>query len=197
MWNVLLLDDVHCRTSADHPNDGGAGEHDTSSENVPVFLLPPNPRDSDRSQIGQKLTRALGQELNRRPAFRWVPLDSVGLIHDVAADLYASSCPPDEIIGCAYVLGDRGGAKYAVATHIELVESGTQIEVHLINVEDAEAAFSFQIVWLKTMRLRTQKGWPSYFFVGNGSNRSKERHSRRSRYRFGRRSRPSIQNAGG
>lgn len=115
-------------------------------ENVPVFLLPPNPRDSDRRQIGQTLTRALGQELNRRPAFRWVPLDSVGLIHDVAADLYASSCPPDEIIGCAYVLGDRGGAKYAVATHIELVESGTQIEVHLINVEDAEAAFSFQIV---------------------------------------------------
>ena len=33
-----------------------------------------------------------------------------------------------------------------MATHIEVVESGNQIQIHLINVEDAEAAFSFQIV---------------------------------------------------
>jgi hypothetical protein len=110
-----------------------------------VFILPPNPRDSELSEIGRSLDAALVRQLKRRRDLSWIPMDAVGMIHDVPAALYASSCPMDEIIGCAYVLGDRGGADYAVASHLVRVDGGHQVQVHLIDVAEAEAAFSFQL----------------------------------------------------
>ena len=120
--------------------------YDTESNPSVVFILPPHPNDPERSDLGIALVDSLESQIAIWDTLRVVPLDAIGMIQDISATLYARSCPEDEVLACSYVLGVRGGAHYAVATQLELLEHGVQISVHLIDVYEAESAVAFQLV---------------------------------------------------
>jgi hypothetical protein len=110
-----------------------------------VFVSPFQARDSESRSLALQLTTALNEELGRHNEVRAIPIEKVGMVHDTQAELYASSCPPNEFVGCAFVLGDTANANFAIAGVVAAEGEGSRVEVHIIDVSRSEDVLSFQV----------------------------------------------------
>jgi hypothetical protein len=74
-----------------------------------------------------------------------VPLADIPAFEDYSAEVYLTSCPTGREAGCAYVVGSRGGAEWAVAG---IVTSGggqsVVVETTLVDVRDSRTVVRFQ-----------------------------------------------------
>ena len=110
-----------------------------------VFVSPFQAKDSASAPLAHQLSDALLTELDRHSEVRSIPLSKVGKVHDTSAELYSSSCPPGEYVGCAYVLAETANAELAVAGLVEGQGQGSRVEVHIIDVSRSEDVLSFQV----------------------------------------------------
>lgn len=99
--------------------------------------------DGGVDRAAAELGAAVERELGRRKGLELVPLDRVPAVGDVAAVDYASSCPPGEAVGCAFVLGEAGKVSLAVAALVRSGAEGATVEVHIIDVQKGVDVLSF------------------------------------------------------
>lgn len=75
-----------------------------------------------------------------------VPLDQVEPFEDYSAEIYLDSCPRDRGPGCAYVIGDRAGADWAVSGLLVARDAdAVVIETSVLDVRGARAVVRFQV----------------------------------------------------
>lgn len=87
----------------------------------------------------------LYSELEQHPELDAVTSNEAPDFGDYSATTYLLSCPPGEYLGCAYVVGDRVDAQYAVAGTVEALPDGTLVHVTIIDVWGSREAVSFDI----------------------------------------------------
>lgn len=91
--------------------------------------------------IEARLVRALGER------HLVVPLDDVPPFEDYSAEVYLRSCAREHLAGCAYVIGARGGADWAVDGFVEFVP-GTSIalvQTTIVDVARVREVVTFQV----------------------------------------------------
>ena len=74
-----------------------------------------------------------------------VTIDALPPVSDMAASLYASTCPPAQAIGCAFVLGRAGDVDLVVSGAVEELREGIRAEVHILDIDRSEDVLAFQI----------------------------------------------------
>jgi hypothetical protein len=92
------------------------------SHAVPVFIAPFEALDKDAEALAERLPAILGAELAGDPSLE--VLDPVDFpdVGDITAELYLEVCPPGQMEGCAYVVGEAGGASYALLGTVRTLE---------------------------------------------------------------------------
>ena len=114
------------------------------AEATDVFVAPFLAQDADAEAAAATALAAIARELGRMEGIQVLRREDVGDIHDLSSDVYFSSCPATELVGCAYVLGEAGGAAFAVAGTVEGLGQGARVEIHIIDVGAARESLSFQ-----------------------------------------------------
>jgi hypothetical protein len=81
---------------------------------VPVFIAPFDALDHGADELAHRMPAILSAELAPDPDMRVIDLASVPDIGDTSAVRYMDTCPPGQIEGCSYVVGEAAGAAYAL-----------------------------------------------------------------------------------
>jgi hypothetical protein len=110
-----------------------------------VLVAPFEPANDAASGLVAMMPDFLGQQLAASGSLRVLSLSEIGSIHDTPAEVYASSCTPGEFVGCAFVLAEAGGARFAVTGTIEAFERGSRIDVRVVDVDSASEAVGFVV----------------------------------------------------
>jgi len=107
---------------------------------VSVFRSP----DQDLVERARRIERGLVTALQERHLV--VPLDRVPGFEDYDAETYLLACPPDRWDGCAYVIGDRGSADWAVSGVVtRQVETGLMVQTTIIDVKASRSVVQFAV----------------------------------------------------
>lgn len=115
-------------------------------ELLPVVLIssfqPENPAQSGLAGVLEGL---VADSLRDDPDLRAIRIEDTPPFEEYDARIYMDGCPPGEIVGCSFVVAERGGAGWAVAGKVA-EEGGTrQVEVSVLDVADARVVVSFQV----------------------------------------------------
>jgi len=116
-----------------------------AEESSRVFVGPFSAQGSSAEVLTAALPEILEEQLRQNEALDVILLSSVGPIHDTPADVYAASCPESEFVGCAYVLAEAATADFALTGTVQSLESGSRVQVHIVDVAAAREALSFQV----------------------------------------------------
>ena len=111
-----------------------------------VFVAPFQPRNAAAAGLAGMMSSFLEAELMRLPDLNIIPLDDVPAVHDMSATLYLDSCPPGKQVGCAFVVGQGGGADYALTGTVQSDAEGSRVEISIIDVRSSREAMSFVAV---------------------------------------------------
>jgi hypothetical protein len=87
------------------------------------------------------LERRLGSE------FIVLARDEVPAFEDYSAEVYLSSCPPDQFFGCAFVIGERASAQWVITGELTDGLDGPQVDLSFVDVADSRLVFSFSAEW--------------------------------------------------
>ncbi len=108
-----------------------------------VFVAPFQARSGPAASLAAMLPTFLVSELDAAPDLRALGIDGLGFVGDTPAPIYAASCPPDQFVGCAYVMAEAAGADYALAGSVTTTEAGASVELHVVDVREAEERVAF------------------------------------------------------
>jgi len=107
---------------------------------VSVFRTP----DEALSERARAIERGLVDKLQERHLV--VPLERVAGFDDYSAETYLLACPQDRWDGCAYVIGDRGRADWAVSGVVTReVETGLMVQTSIIDVKGSRTVVQFAV----------------------------------------------------
>lgn len=109
-----------------------------------VFVAPFQARTRDAVSISSLIPAFLEQHLSAFPELEPVGVDDVGPVYDTSADLYLSSCPPGDEVGCAFVVAEVAHAAYALTGTVDSVGDASRVEVVIIDVLDSREVIRFQ-----------------------------------------------------
>ena len=109
-----------------------------------VFVAPFQAVNREATALAALLPAFLAQELDRHPDLAVTPLERVGPVADMPPDVYLQSCPPGEVVGCAFVVAEVAKADFALAGTVESLQAGTRVQVHIIDVTTAREVVSFR-----------------------------------------------------
>jgi hypothetical protein len=113
---------------------------------TPVLVSEFQPVTSDAAGFAALLRLFLNDELDRRPELRSIPVEDVPSFGEHSALVYLESCPPGDQIGCAWVVGKRVDAAYALTGEVEARYDGsTRVSVTVIDVAGAREVLSFDV----------------------------------------------------
>ena len=110
--------------------------------------------EQDAERVRQLLMKRVEE------AFVSVPLEDVPPFEHYDAVIYLRSCPKTELVGCAYVIGARGGAEWVITGQVKrqrdegeliLDDEETEstetaplaIEIHIIDIKESRVALAF------------------------------------------------------
>lgn len=109
----------------------------------PVFVSRFEALDADSRDDAERLRVALEKRLDSE--FLLVRRGEVPAYEDYTAEVYLDSCPPGQIVGCAYVIGSRAQAEWSVTGTVTTADDGLDVSVTYVDVADGRIAFSFRM----------------------------------------------------
>ncbi len=93
-----------------------------TSHAVPVFIAPFEALDRDAEELAGRLPAILRAELATDPELEVLDPAAFPDVGDTSAELYLEVCPPGQMEGCAYVVGEAAGASYALLGTVRTLE---------------------------------------------------------------------------
>ena len=126
---------------------------------VPVLLSAFSPEQVEATALALRMPDILKAELGVDERFALIGLEQVRNVGELSATMYMDSCPPGQLVGCSYVVGEAAQAAYAitgtvsVADEVEAAEEGeeepeTELHVKLIflNIEEYREVLEVPLV---------------------------------------------------
>jgi len=105
-----------------------------------VYVAPFNAADSVAEEMAEKIPGLILEHLESDSSIEGVGISGLGPIHDTPPELYITSCPPDEFIGCTHVMADSSNIPFAVVGNVVSLEVGVRVDVTIIEVTTAREA---------------------------------------------------------
>jgi hypothetical protein len=111
------------------------------ARSTPVYVAPFKPLDPAAEDIAEKIPALLVEHLKKEVS----QIDGYGLsemeaVHDMPADIYVQTCPAEEYVGCAFVIGEASDMTYSVVGTVTPLETGAAVKVHIIEISSAREA---------------------------------------------------------
>lgn len=100
-------------------------------------------RNDAATAIASLLEGYLAQELDDVDRVEVRRIDDMPDFNEGSSRLYLESCPPGEIAGCTYVVGQRGGVDWAVTGTVKSVAAGSKVTVEILDVGSGTVVTSF------------------------------------------------------
>ena len=100
-------------------------------------------RNSAATAIASLLEGYLAQELDQLEGVKMRRIDDMPNFAEGSARLYLDSCPPGEIAGCTYIVGQRGEADWAVTGTVKTLSTGSKVHVDILDVSSGIVVTSF------------------------------------------------------
>lgn len=115
-------------------------------ELLPVVLVSSFQPDTP-AQLGFAgvLESLVADALSGDPDLRAIRIEDTPPFEEYDARIYLDGCPPGDIVGCSFVIAERGGAAWAVAGKVAEADAGRVVEVSILDVVDARVVVSFQV----------------------------------------------------
>jgi len=113
----------------------------------PVFVSVFRTEDPRDEPIARAIERRVAARLGERHLV--VPVGEVEGFEDYSAEVYLRSCPRDRLSGCAYVIGTRAMAEWAVDGFVEPLPDApgrALVETSITDIRRARTVVTFQIV---------------------------------------------------
>lgn len=114
------------------------------AEQAGVYVAPFQVESAAGARVADQVPTLLLEALDAHPELRPIRVDEVGAVHDMDARTYATSCPPRQGVGCAFVVGETAGAALAVAGSVMADGDGIRVDVHVIDVAASVDVIAFQ-----------------------------------------------------
>lgn len=108
-----------------------------------VFVSEFQAVNDEGAALAALLSGYLTSQLRQHQEMVAIPVSAAPDFGEHSALVYLLSCPPGEYLGCAYVVGDRVEARYAVAGTVEAQADGSLVHVTIIDVWESREALSF------------------------------------------------------
>jgi hypothetical protein len=108
-----------------------------------VFVSEFQAANEEGASLAALLSGYLNSQLRQHEEMVAIPVSAAPSFGEHSALVYLLSCPPGEYLGCAYVVGDRVDARYAVAGTVEAKADGSNVHVTIIDVWESREALSF------------------------------------------------------
>jgi len=110
-----------------------------------VFVSPFVAKNQEAAGLAGIMPSFLESELDQHPDLRVIRIDEVPPVHNMDAYDYLESCPPGQIVGCAFVVAENGGADFALAGTVRALPTGTRAEIVIIDVAASREVLGFQV----------------------------------------------------
>ncbi len=101
-------------------------------------------RNSESVGLASLVENFLAQELDKHPGIDVLRVEDTPAFQDYAARTYMEGCPPGEIVGCTYVIAERGKAELAVTGTVQALVGGTKVTIEILDIAGARSLISFQ-----------------------------------------------------
>jgi len=89
---------------------------------IPVLIAPFEAADHDADDLAARMPGILRAELEVDPDLSVLDPAQIQDIGDTPAGMYLEVCPPGQLEGCSYVVGEAGGAAYALLGSVRTLE---------------------------------------------------------------------------
>lgn len=111
------------------------------ARSTPVYVAPFTPLDPAAEEIAEKIPALLVKHLKAEVSqIEGYGLDEMDSVHDMPADIYVQTCPEEEYVGCAFVIGEASDMTYSVVGTVTPLETGAAVKVHIIEISSAREA---------------------------------------------------------
>jgi hypothetical protein len=110
-----------------------------------IFVAPFVAKDRSAVGIAGMMPSFLEMELDQHPELKVIYLDEIPPVHDQDAAAYLDGCPPGQIVGCAFVVAENSGARFALAGTARSIPAGIRAEIVIIDVVASREVIAFQI----------------------------------------------------
>ena len=118
-----------------------AQEPPTSS----VFVGPFEAKHSDLIGITELVRGYVQAGLESDESFDLLYAQDVPDIGETSAELYTDSCPPNQAVGCAFVVAEYAGLDFAIAGVVDRVAGEAFVRVSFVDVASGREALSIDI----------------------------------------------------
>lgn len=116
-----------------------AAEPDTT-----VLVSSLQARNAESVGLASLVENFLAQELDQHPGIDVLRVEDTPDFQDYAARTYMEGCPPGEIVGCTYVIAERGRAALAVTGTVQALVGRTKVTIEILDIAGARSLISFQ-----------------------------------------------------
>lgn len=122
---------------------------------IEVLVTPFQPATRDSAGLSALLHGFLESRIDDNPEFRVIPLEEVpNVVTDTSAaqygvaqsaEAYIESCPVGEMVGCTLIVGEVADVAFAITGTVEVLSSGSRVQVSIVDVRDAKELLSIQL----------------------------------------------------
>ena len=113
------------------------------TEPTRVFVSEFQASNKEAESLAALMSGFLSSQLAEHEQLVSIPVSAAPDFGEYSAQVYLLSCPPGEYLGCAYVVGDRVDARYAIAGTVDARTSGSLVHVTIIDVWNSREALAF------------------------------------------------------
>jgi len=110
-----------------------------------VFVGPFEAKSTDLIGIAELVRGYVQAGLERDDSFDLLYAQDVPDISGTSAELYTDSCPPNQSVGCAFVVAEYAGLDFAIAGVVDKLEGESFVRVSFIDVSSGREALSIDI----------------------------------------------------
>ncbi len=115
-----------------------------AAEPTPVLVSSLQARNDDSIGLAALVEAFLAQELKKHADIRVIRVEDTPEFADYPARTYMDGCPPGEIVGCTYVIGERGQASLAITGTVQALVGRTKVRIEILDIENARSLIDFQ-----------------------------------------------------
>jgi hypothetical protein len=110
-----------------------------------VYVAPFFSVDSAAEETADRIPGILLEYMAKEPKIDGLGVVDMKPVHDMSAELYITSCPPAEFVGCAFVLAESSEVPYAVVGTVTALEEGARVDITIIEIETAREALELKL----------------------------------------------------
>lgn len=114
-----------------------------AAEPTDVLVSSLQARNPEAAGLAALVESFLAQELKKNADIHVIRIEDTPEFQDYPARTYMEGCPPGEIEGCTYVVGERGGAELAVTGTVQSLVTGTKVQIVILDIGEARQLISF------------------------------------------------------